>query len=168
MINLSERARDLGYYSILSLLKRLRDPDIFLATDVHDFLKDRRSIEIPWYKKGSFERIYVIQHNVKIRKIDGEDKFFILEDQSGAFVAYWYNSDWFPAAHSYQETIEANGLTEQDQLHKVFFRYLLRDDLPSICEVIPHKFAEITEEPMSLLDRLGVSVTVQDLLPQIV
>lgn len=168
MINLSGRARDLGYYSTLTILRRLREPDIFLAQNINDFLQDRQNVEIPWYKQGSFARIYVILHNVRIRKIEGEDKFFTLEDESGSFVAYWYNSDWFPTPHSYQQTIEANGLNEKYLLHEVFFRYLLRNGLPNICEVIPFKFTKITTESVSLFERLGIRVSVKDLLPQTV
>lgn len=166
MINLSKRARRLGYYSAFQIIRNLRDPDIFFATSINDFLQERHRVEIPWYKRGSFERIYVILHNVRIRKIEDNEKFFILEDDSGKFVTFWYNCDWFPTLHSYQEVVQANGLTEKDQLHEVFFRYLLRTDLSNICEVIPFKFTEITKESLSLFDRLGIRVAIKDLLPQ--
>ena len=123
MINLSQRARDLGYYSYLDQVRLLWDPDIFLCTDVQDFLSHRSRIEIPWYKKGSFERIYVILHNARIKRIKEDKKYFVIEDPTEAFVAFWHSQDWLPSPHSYESIIEANGLSEEDVLHERFFRY---------------------------------------------
>lgn len=175
MINISELGRQSPRWSWWQKLDSLQTPDIYLAENVADYLEDAPHIRWPRHKQffcSPSPRAYIILHNVglsvpeKLRELQ-DTHWFIMHDKTGRDLMYWDPEHPLCAAeHSYEEAREEQGLTEDDWVYEVFFRYFINYGFRHIVEVKKSHFSRRRHATDSLRERIRDFLPDSELFPQ--
>jgi hypothetical protein len=129
------------------LWDRLRDPDLYYAESVKDFLDTRSTLRFPWYKRsplltGRVPRAYISIHNVWLTRLPtGADQgcWFTFEDATGISMLYW--NPGHPYLGSLTRCDEVFRVSDGDRIriHNLFFRYSFEHDVANVVEITRYR-----------------------------
>jgi len=182
MLNLSEEARKSPTHPFWRKINHFRDPDIYLAEDVKDFVDNGKNLPYPWYKKpvphiifSYLKRAYIIFQNVGIRTVEAElgikdsgSNHFLVHDDSGVVVMYWGFEGQLDVGsrQSYEKAQDEQGLKKDDWVYDIFVRYIIKANLPTIVEVRKYRFSNPKPEKAKLLQRVREFLPTKLSIPQ--
>ncbi len=150
-------------YPVLKKIHLIRDPDLYLAHNVGDFLTDVSKIEYPWYKRFPFvfdkifDTAYVVINNVGISNYKHKDfvfpDWFWIHDETGKDLIRWDNyHDLTPNIVSYEEAQLKQGLQDEDWVYEVLFSYHINYKWGHIVDVNKY-YSRPEPEKESLFDK---------------
>lgn len=148
MINVTEMLRKEGHYSLFERITSYRDPELYHAENMKDFLGEASTLPYPLYKSfpsvdNQMHRAYITIYDVGLTRLHYPDDVegskpthFLVHDESGEAKMNWEaERDIFPLRNTFSDVSSEAGLTEDDWVFNVFFVHLINEGLSYICEV---------------------------------
>ena len=133
-------------------------PDIYLAENMADYLKNASKVKAPLMQKFSpFKRVSIVINDVFIERLNKEDysalNWFKVHDETGEDIMGWdKGKPWHPALHSFEEVQERQFLKDKDLLEELFFMHYTEYGLSHIIEVNKYKKRYFQKEPLKKLE----------------
>ncbi len=155
MLNLSEFFRSNGRLSVKAKLRSLKDPNIYLAENVGDYLENKNKMEMKFYQGFlppidyfTDRRAFVFFHNVGIRvsKIDEESErpqWFYVHDETGEELMNWHNDPSLivaPPIRTFNQVEDEEDLKLDDFVSRVIIQYDINYKMPYIIDVEKQKY----------------------------
>ena len=172
MLNLSQIILTSSEISLIKKIKRLIEPDIYIASNISDYKTSIDGLNYPWYKglpvpdrviNPSLRRYHIILNNLGITLLEEGDskepQMFDLHDSSGHCVVPWFKrTNIFQPYRSFEELQQEQGLKEDDWVHEVYILHWIEDgvSLPMIAHVKKNEFISALQEEGSIREKTKV------------